>query len=236
MRISVCIATFNGENYIVEQLESILNQLDENDEVIVSDDASTDNTINTINSIGDNRIKIFRNELEKGYSKNFENAISHAKGEYIFLSDQDDVWLPNKVIIMLEKLKSSDMVVSNACIVDENLNLIHPSHFMLRGVKKGFWINFIKTRYIGACMAFNKRILEKALPFPNKQFYCAHDYWLTLISEFYYKVKLENEPLLKYRRHRFNASTGGEFSTNSIIKIIMVRVYALICLLKVKFN
>ena len=231
MNISVCLATFNGERYIEEQLASILCQIEENDEIIVSDDSSTDRTIDIIKNVNDKRIKIYKNELEKGYSKNFENAINHAKGKFIFLCDQDDVWMPNKVERMMIKLKKVDMVISDAEIVDSDLNRIRPSHFNYRRVKNGFIINLLKTRYIGACMAFNRKILKKAIPFPGKQRYCAHDYWLTLISEFYYKVELERTPLIKYRRHDFNVSSGGEQSNKPIVEKIRVRVYSFCCLI-----
>lgn len=96
--ISVCLATYNGQQYILEQLQTILPQLSEDDEIIISDDNSTDNTVNLIKSINDNRIKIFINKSGKRiYTKNFENAINHSLGDFIFLCDQDDVWMPNKV-------------------------------------------------------------------------------------------------------------------------------------------
>ena len=94
--ISVCIATYNGEKYLREQLDSILPQLAESDEVIVSDDGSTDGTIDLITSLNDPRIKIVSNSGRKGYVGNFENALKHTTGDYIFLSDQDDIWYPNK--------------------------------------------------------------------------------------------------------------------------------------------
>ena len=93
--ISVCIATYNGEKYIKEQLLSILPQLGKKDEVIISDDHSTDNTLDIVKGLNDNRIKIVMNNREKGYTSNFENALSYAIGDYIFLSDQDDIWMSN---------------------------------------------------------------------------------------------------------------------------------------------
>ncbi len=225
MKVSVCMATYNGANYIKEQLESILSQLDFDDEIIISDDNSTDTTVSIIKSFSDDRIKLIVNREKLGYTKNFENALNQVSGDYIFLSDQDDVWYNNKVSKMKVALKKSFMVVSNAEIVDSNLNQINPSHFELHGTKKGFFINFLMTRYIGACMAFRRDVLIKALPFPDNQNLCPHDYWLALISEFYYNVYLIKEPLIKYRRHSTNASTGGKFSRNSIFKIVRTRFY-----------
>ncbi len=123
-------------------------------------------------------------------------------------------------------------IVSNAKIVDSQLKVIDDSHFRLYDVKKGFWNNFMKTRYIGACMAFKRDVLVKALPFPKHQKYCAHDYWLAIVSEAYFKVSIVEVPLLLYRRHGNNASSGGEMSQNSFLFKMKVRFYCLFNLLK----
>ena len=99
--ISVCMASYNGEKYIKEQIDSILKQLSDEDELVISDDGSTDNTLSVIQSIHDKRIKLIHNQGEHGYSRNFENALKNSKGDYIFLSDQDDVWKDNKVETIL---------------------------------------------------------------------------------------------------------------------------------------
>lgn len=230
--ISVCMATYNGGKYIKEQLHSILKQLGPEDEVIISDDGSIDDTKKNIKEFNDLRIVLLDNQLEKGYTRNFENAINHAKGSIIFLSDQDDVWHDDKVKIMLKELEIFDFVVSDAIISNSNLIRTQGSHFKLHKVKAGFLVNWIKTRYIGACMAFNKKILERALPFPQNQQLCAHDYWLTVVAEAFYKVKIIHIPLLKYRRHSSNASTGGEKSSNTLLFKIKVRFYTLTQLIK----
>ena len=231
MKISVCMATYNGETYILEQLSSILNELKAPDEVILSDDHSTDRTIELARSLHDDRIKIYFNENEKGYASNFENAIVRSTGEVIFLSDQDDVWVPGKVRFMLEALKHDDLVISDAAIVDGELNLLEKSHFDKFGVRTGFWVNFTKTRYIGACMAFKRVMLKKLLPMPKKRKYCAHDYWIAMVGEAYYKVGLVHIPLLKYRRHGENASSGGVKSGNSLAHKLKVRGYVIYHLL-----
>ena len=225
--ISVCIATYNGEKYIKEQLNSILNQISENDEVIISDDHSTDDTIKIAKEIGDDRIKIYYNPIEKGYAKNFENAIKKSIGDIIFLSDQDDVWLENKVQITMSYLKTYDLVISDATHVNEFLETTIGSHFKISKMKSGFLRHLLKPSYIGACMAFKRRILKKALPFPENSKYCAHDYWLTLIGEFYYKVGLIEQELILYRRHDSNASPAGKKSPNSFLKKITIRIYSI---------
>ncbi|MFP5048989.1 glycosyltransferase family 2 protein [Acinetobacter pittii] len=230
--ISVCLATYNGEKYIVEQLTSILSQLSPTDEVIISDDHSTDGTLLLIKSLNDPRIKIITNELGKGYTKNFENAINHSSGDYIFLSDQDDVWVENKVELMMKYLLDFDLVVSDAIISDSHLKPTLGSHFELHNTKAGFLNNWLKTRYIGACMAFRREIFSKLLPFPIQSKWCAHDYWIANVGEFFFKVKLLETPLIKYRRHGNNASTGGEKSTNSLFHKLIVRMYTLLQLIK----
>lgn len=230
--ISVCLATYNGEKYIIEQINSILSQLLDNDEIIISDDNSTDNTLSLIRSIGDYRIKIFINDLGQGYTRNFENAIKKSSGEFIFLCDQDDVWIENKVSTMMSALQRSDLVVSDALICDGLLNPTLGSHFELHSTRSGFLHNFIMTRYIGACMAFKREILAKVLPFPPNSRLCAHDYWIANVAEMYYKVELIAIPLIKYRRHGFNASNGGQKSQNSFSHKLKVRIYTLMHLLR----
>ncbi|WP_205412509.1 glycosyltransferase family 2 protein [Janthinobacterium lividum] len=224
------MAVYNGEKYILEQIESILGQLSADDELIVSDDGSTDLTLEKIRSCGDSRIRMIANELDKGYSGNFENAIQHATGEVIFLSDQDDVWLAGRVQKMLAALERCDMVVCNAQFTDDVLTPLDTTLFSLRGGGQGFWKNLFKSRYLGACMAFKRSILRKVLPFPGNRKLCPHDLWLTLVAELYYRVEIIEEPLILYRRHGANVSSGGSASTNSFFKKMQFRAY---CLLKV---
>ena len=126
--ISVCIATHNGAHYIKEQIESVLCQLGPKDEIIISDDGSNDKTIEILLAFNDKRIIIcsFKQPKKSKHShiyvcKNFENALKHAKGDYIFLADQDDWWMPNKVEKCIEALKYNILVVHRAEICDRNL-------------------------------------------------------------------------------------------------------------------
>ena len=101
-KISVCIATYNGEKYIIKQLESILPQLREADEIVISDDSSSDRTIALIEQLNDPRIRILKDQKFRNPIYNFENAMLNAKGDFIFLSDQDDIWMPEKVAVQTE--------------------------------------------------------------------------------------------------------------------------------------
>jgi glycosyltransferase involved in cell wall biosynthesis len=230
-KISVCIATYNGEKFILEQLNSILIQLSLLDEIILSDDGSSDKTLSIVDDIKDGRIKVYSNEGEKGFTKNFENALDKATGDIIFLSDQDDVWVEGKVNKMVLELNKYDFVVSDATYVDENLNITFGSHIKHQNMKQGLIRTIFLPRYIGACMAFKKEVLEFALPFPKKSKYCVHDYWLPLIAELYFKFNIIEEELLLFRRHGENASNAGLKSPYSIIHRLNVRIYTIIHLI-----
>jgi Predicted glycosyltransferases len=224
MNISVCIATYNGEKYIKEQLDSILVQLGEYDEVIIGDDGSTDLTLDIIKTYNDPRIKIYKNSF-KNLILNFESTLEKAKGEYIFLSDQDDVWLPNKVKDSLKDLCKYDVVISNCKVVNKNLDVIHESFFEINNSKSGLVSNLIKNSYLGCCFAFRKKILKKALPFPKQ--IPMHDIWLGFVSELFYKVKFNSTAMMLYRRHGDNESAAAESSPYGLIDKIKFRTFSL---------
>jgi glycosyltransferase involved in cell wall biosynthesis len=210
--ISVCVATYNGEKYIKEQIDSIISQLKIDDEIIVSDDESTDNTINILKGYKDPRIKIFIHKKQQqkykfGYTaKNLENALKYARGDIIFLSDQDDVWLSNKTIDMELALKDSDLVLSDCSIVDKNLNKIIISKFELEKVKISVFRNFYRSSYLGCCMAFRRTVLDYALPFPVNT---PHDFWIALTVGTKGKFKLLNTQTMLYRRHGNNLTSNN---------------------------
>lgn len=226
MVISVCIATYNGEKYIKEQIQSILKQLDKNDEIVVSDDNSTDKTIEILKAINDTRIKFFKNSV-KGYVSNFENALKNASGDIIFLSDQDDIWKENKVEVTLDYLKTYDFVVSDCEIIDVDGRIISNSFFKNRRISKTIIGNVVKFGFLGCCIAFKKNVLTKALPFPKNRRYCTHDNWLFLVGSIFYKYKVIDERLIFYRRHINNTSTGGMINNNSLRFMISYRLYLL---------
>lgn len=211
--ISVCIATHNGDRFIKDQLNSILCQLAPDDEVVISDDGSTDKTLDIIRSFGDSRIKLFtflqtaKGKVSHFYvCKNFENALKHAKGDYIFLADQDDWWMPNKVEKCMEVMKTHTLVVHRAEICDGELNpsgrLMYKDEFVFR--------NYLALRvgkYYGCTIAFRKDLLKWILPFPNEL--VLHDQWIGCLAELTGSVYYEHEILMKYRVHGNNTSGGG---------------------------
>jgi len=208
--ISVCMATYNGQKYLKEQIDSILNQLHNKDELIISDDCSTDDTWNIINSYNDKRIKPIRNNNYHGVIGNFENAINNSIGDYIFLSDQDDVWLPNKVETFMEVFKrtSAAVLLSDCKMSDANLNVISESKFKEENVGIGVLKNIVKCGYLGSCMAFTRECLTDFLPIPNNK-YIFHDIWIGLTSGSKRKFVLINQPTMIYRRHDAAVTATG---------------------------
>jgi glycosyltransferase involved in cell wall biosynthesis len=235
------MATYNGEKYIDEQVKSILPQLAENDELIVSDDGSTDRTLAILENFNDKRIKIFhhnKNEIkipaclstksaDKFYlaARNFENALIKAQGDYIFLSDQDDVWVPNKVEKTIPYLKEDRLVISDAWIVNSNLEKIDKfSKYKIH--KKGFLKNiFIRGGAPqGFVCAFTKNIKNFILPIPKNVL--THDYWLSLLAELKFSSIYISEPLVLYRRHDTTVSNPGK-SLHSFFYILKYRTFIL---------
>lgn len=211
--ISVCVATYNGGKYIKEQLQSILCQLDDTDEVIISDDGSKDETVKMINSLNDRRVKIIINASRHGVVPNFENALRYSSGDIIFFSDQDDVWDDHKVERCVEELKDVDLVVHNSKVGYEDGSHHDEDFFMLRHSGSGYWKNLLRNSFVGSCMAFRKEIKEYVLPFPKHILW--HDMWIGLMVEKHGRTKFINDQLLYYRRHGDNASATSEKSTFS---------------------
>ena len=236
--ISVCLTTYNGENFIREQLLSILKQLATNDEVVISDDSSTDQTISIIEEMNDKRIRILKENTFSSPIYNLENALKEAKGDFIFIADQDDVWLPNKIKMTLTYLTHDNIVMSDAILCDENLNVKSMSLDSWRKYKSGFIRNLYMSRYLGCCMAFHKNILKTILPFPPKL--QAHDVWIGLLAELKGNLTYLPIPLIKYRRHDNNFSSASNKSKNSVLYKITYRLHFFfitffrVCKIKIK--
>lgn len=225
--ISVCIATHNGERYIEEQIESILCQLGSTDEIIISDDGSTDKTIDILLAFKDKRIKIhhFKQLVKSKHShtyvcKNFENALKYAKGEYIFLADQDDWWMPDKVERCVAALKVNILVVHQAEFCDSDLNFMTQLMYKDRFVFKNY-LSIKRGKYYGCTLAFRRELLNIILPFPKKLM--LHDHWIGCLAELKGCVYYERVPLIKYRLHGDNTSGGS--SPNSIFFQCWYRIY-----------
>ncbi|RKU63460.1 glycosyltransferase [Parabacteroides sp. AF19-14] len=224
--ISVCMATYNGSKYIKEQIDSILSQLSPIDELVISDDHSKDSTCDIIRSYKDGRIKLFLNELPKGVTHNFENALLHSNGDIIFLVDQDDVWLPNKIKELRDFLIQGnyDLVTCNCALTDSELNITQDMFYVEQSpLDKSALENWVKNLWLGSCMAFHRKVLEATLPFPDKV--VAHDLWIALFSQIHFKCGYYPKVLQLYRRHENTVSFAGAKSTNSFWYKIAYRVY-----------
>ncbi|MDR3326769.1 MAG: glycosyltransferase [Prevotellaceae bacterium] len=234
--VSVCISTYNGEKYIRRQVESILIQLSEDDEVVISDDNSTDSTVEILHSFNDTRIKIIKNQTDflqkytyEKITENFENAITNTKGNLIFLSDQDDVWHENKVALAKAKIGDNLALIHDCRVVDENGSEIYPSYFQHIKAKRGVIANIIKCSYLGCCMVLNRDILQKAMPFPKK---VPHDLWLALIAEKLNSLIIINNKLIDYHRHSESSSTSAFKSDKSIWFKLFYRYHIIFELIK----
>ena len=234
MKISVCMATYNGEKYIRQQIDSILCQLSFEDELIISDDGSNDETIKIIQSYNDKRIKLFFHQKDnklknkklstfKLIANNFENALINAQGDYIFLSDQDDIWAPNKVSVVVSYLNNYDMALSNYSTIDENDNVLKECVYEYFPPSFSIIRNIIRPDHLGCCMAFRKEILKYILPFPNNL--VGHDMWISSIISFYGKCTFIDKSLQLYRRHGLNISTSTEKSKNNILIKVSYRIH-----------
>ena len=213
--ISVCIATYNGERYIRQQIESIVCQLNVDDEIIVSDDGSTDGTLDIVKGIGDKRIKIIEGPGRKSPILNFECALKASKGDFIFLSDQDDVWKPDKVEICMKWLKTYHCVVSDSEVTDNRLKPLYPSLYDIMQVRQGRIYNTIwKNGYTGCCMAFRRNVLEASLPFPKD--IPMHDIWIGNVAAYKYNVIFIPDRLIHFRRHENTISCNGKGSKFTI--------------------
>lgn len=213
--ISVCIATYNGERYIRQQIESIVCQLNVDDEIIVSDDGSTDGTLDIVKGIGDKRIKIIEGPGRKSPILNFECALKASKGDFIFLSDQDDVWKPDKVEICMKWLKTYHCVVSDAEVTDNRLKPLYPSLYAIMQVRQGRIYNTIwKNGYTGCCMAFRRNVIEASLPFPQN--IPMHDIWIGNVAAYKYNVIFIPDRLIHFRRHENTISCNGKGSKFTI--------------------
>jgi hypothetical protein len=207
-RISVCIATYNGEQWVASQLRSVLEQLDPADEVILVDDGSSDTTIERVRALADSRIHIFQNERNIGVDATFEKALGLARGSFLFLCDQDDLWCPNKVRRVMQVFNQQPevtLVLSDAQLIDGNDQVIASSYFGIRGAfVPGVMANILKSKFLGCAMAFRSSLRERFLPFPHP--IPGHDMWIGVINEFYGCTFFIEEPLICYRRHGRNAS------------------------------
>lgn len=221
MKLSICVATFNGAKFIEEQLESILSQLEDGDEVVLADDGSTDDTVTKVMYF-EHQVKIVSIDRVGGIVANFERLLEAAKGDGVVLCDQDDVWLPGRLSLIRKSLMRCELVLLNGEFVDENMVTHGKNIFQVLGRRKGFWSNLFKNSFVGCCMAFRHELKVRTLPFPNGVPW--HDWYIGLVAECTGRVERIDTITMMYRRHGANFSPTGEKSRYSLLHKLMARL------------
>lgn len=218
MKISIALCTYNGEKYISEQIQSILEQTERVDEIVICDDLSSDKTKDILTKLAaeNSIIKLFFNEHNLGFIKNFEQAISLCNGDVIFLSDQDDIWMTNKVEKMMKIFRNDNnccYVFSNAEAFSENTKLdytlwdsVNFDSVKQQKFNAGFQKDLLlrESFIYGAVLAFRAEFKEYIIPILPE---FVHDNWIVLILSFLYKNggRFISESLIKYRIHTFQS-------------------------------
>ncbi len=225
MKISIAMTTYNGEKFLFEQLESLMKQTVLPDELVITDDGSTDNTIEIINKfkeVAAFEIRIYSNEENLGYTQNFNKAMQLCTNDFIFLSDQDDVWLPNKIEYMIglaDLHQSKDAFMIDAELVDKDLKT---SGLTKQGQIKNLGLSE-NAFVMGCCIAVRKTFLDIILPIPKD--FTGHDSWIVGLADFLQLRVMDDTVLQLYRRHGNNESNA---IYNSLVKVNKYSVNRLI--------
>lgn len=219
MKRSVAVTACNSAAFLREQLDSVLCQLAEKDEVIISADPSNDGTQEILKHYAqrDSRIHVIQGN-GTGLIANFEHALSHCTGEIIFLCDHDDIWLPGKVeqVTACFTNPAVMVVLHDAKVCDAQLNVTAQSYMDWHRSKEGYYQNIVRNSFIGCCMALRAQLKEQALPFPKDL--PMHDQWIGLLGYRYGTVRFLHEPLLLYRRHGGNMSATEHAGTLQMLR------------------
>lgn len=224
---TVCVAAYNGERFIKEQLESLLSDIKEVDEVIVVNDGSTDSTLDILHAVQDPRLSV-ETTCNRGVVRAFETALKRASKRIIFLCDQDDLWYKGKRDVMVSELLKSgaSAAVCDCNVIDESGVEVFDSYFRLRGSRPGLFWNMYKNSYLGCGMCVRRELLDVAMPFPKS--ISMHDEWLGLIAELKDGVVFVDRVLFGYRRHSGNVTA---LSQKRYLFALKKRVTNAICLL-----
>jgi glycosyltransferase involved in cell wall biosynthesis len=210
--VSIALCTYNGEKYISQQLNSIINQTYRSLEIIIVDDCSSDDTYNIISNYAqnDSRIKCFKNEANIGFNKNFEYAIKLTTGEYIAISDQDDIWLPMKIESLLNHIGDNWLIFSNSVFVNSSNEvmdgkMLHTYNIATNKYMHNYKSILLSNFITGHTMLFKKEFIDYFSPFPEKGFY---DWWMGFVALYHQKILFLNEILTHYRVHETSVMQG----------------------------
>ena len=213
--VSIAMTTYNGAKYLCPQLDSILNQTYTNLEIVICDDCSTDDTkqILTKYSTQDSRIKLFFNEKNLGYSKNFQKAISLCTGDYISLSDQDDIWIPEKISLCVNNIQDYDLICSNSLFIDENnisMNKTMKDSVGYKYIPKNQFKIFkflCHKNFVQGSTILAKSDFLKSINIPDNFF---HDYCFAFNAATKHGIKYINKCLIRYRQHKNQVTTRSQ--------------------------
>lgn len=223
--ISIAMATYNGGKFLREQMDSIFAQTITDFEIVVCDDGSTDNTCLILEEYAqkDKRVKLFFNRENLGFVRNFEKSISLCKGDYIALSDQDDIWYPNHLEVLLKNINNNMLVCGNSALIDKDGKEISSLKWQ-QGIDHQFQscseivrtILFNRNWAAGHDMMITRSFIDIALPIPSNIHY--HDVWLFLLSSMLESVAyVENPVITIYRQHGNNTSDKHILRRNKIL-------------------
>jgi len=227
--VSVVMAVYNGERFLRQQVDSVLNELLPGDELIIIDDASTDASFTLLEGISSPALQIYTNPSNLGVIGSFERGLQIAAHEFIFLCDQDDVWLPGKraaFVAAFEQDPTVSVVISDAQVIDAQGQLSAQSFMATRGGFNGsVYATVWRNRYLGCAMALHRSLLELALPIPPQV--PMHDMWFGAIGSVTGKVVYIPKPFLQYRRHTGNVSPSRRQSLPKMIRWRIDLLFAL---------
>lgn len=230
IRVSVAMAVYNGERFLREQIDSILAQLGELDELVISYDKSTDGTKRLIDSYAaaDSRVQVVENNGTLGIQGNFNNAITACRGTYIFLSDQDDVWLDGKVTAVIDTFvqTGADIVVHDGYMADSLLQVQPRTIFERAGTYDSPLWNLVKCNYWGCCMAFRASLRSLLCPIPSNG-WVSHDHWIGILGGLRGKIVRCKQVLIIHRLHGSNVTPRRRRDLWTIFKSRMVLAVAL---------
>ena len=231
--VEILLPTYNGEKYLKEQIDSILVQSYQNIRLIISDDASTDATIEILKEYEkqDHRIVVHFHESNQGVVKNIEFLLKQVKAPFFMLADQDDYWRKDKVKKSMELLQkeNADLVFGDLEVVDSSLNTIYASFndYMLLTRKINKYLHSQELNYLyncvtGCTICVKSEMVKYILPLPNISKFVIHDYWIGLMVSLHGKVAYLPQAYIQYRQHGDN-QVGTEKISHGFSKFQEVR-------------
>lgn len=224
------MAIYNGRRFLPVQIASVLAQLEPEDELVVIDDASSDDSIAWLVSLNDPRLQLHSNSSNLGVLGSFERGLSLARQPIVFLCDQDDVWLPGKRAAFVAAFESDPrtlVVVSDAELIDANGVVTAPSFMATRGgFRSSVWSTLVRNRYLGCAMALRREVLHVALPIPRSV--PMHDMWLGAIGSLLGRVHYISIPMMQYRRHGSNVSPAYSQGWSRMLRWRLALLVALV--------